>query len=64
VAAVTCDMLQRVWEELDYQSDICRITHGASHRVLVRCENKFESSPFSLYIACHHMFNSTSKINF
>jgi hypothetical protein len=29
VAAVTCDMLQRVWEELDYRFDICRATRGA-----------------------------------
>jgi hypothetical protein len=29
VAAVTCDMLRRVWEELDYRSDICCVTHGA-----------------------------------
>jgi hypothetical protein len=35
-----------------------------SHRVLVRCGNNFESSPFSLYIAHRHMFNSTCKINF
>jgi hypothetical protein len=35
-----------------------------SHRVLVRCENNFESSPFSLYIAHHHMLNSTCKIHF
>jgi hypothetical protein len=35
-----------------------------SHRVLVRCENNFESSPFSLYIARRHTFNSTCKINF
>jgi hypothetical protein len=35
-----------------------------SHQVLVRCENNFESSPFSLYIARRHMFNSTCKINF
>jgi hypothetical protein len=35
-----------------------------SHRVLVRCENNFESFPFSLYIARRHMFNSTCKINF
>jgi hypothetical protein len=34
-----------------------------SHEVLVRCENNFESSPFSLYIARRHMFNSTCKIN-
>jgi hypothetical protein len=29
VAAVTCDMLRRVWDELDYQLDICRVTRGA-----------------------------------
>jgi hypothetical protein len=29
VAAVTCDMLRRVWEELDYRFDICRTTRGA-----------------------------------
>jgi hypothetical protein len=29
VAAVTCDMLRRVWEELDYRFDICRVTRGA-----------------------------------
>jgi hypothetical protein len=62
-AAVTCDMLRRVWEELDYRFDLPRRTWG-SHRVLVRCENNFESSPFSIYIARRHMFNSTCKINF
>jgi hypothetical protein len=35
-----------------------------SQRVLVRCGNNFESSPFGLYITCRHMFNSTCKINF
>jgi hypothetical protein len=35
-----------------------------SHRVLVRCENNFQSSPFSLCIARCHMFNSTCKIKF
>jgi hypothetical protein len=29
VAAVTCDMLQQVWEELDYWFDICHVTRGA-----------------------------------
>jgi hypothetical protein len=29
VAAVPCDMLRRVWEELDYRFDICRVTRGA-----------------------------------
>jgi hypothetical protein len=26
VATVSCDMLRRVWEELDYQFDICLVT--------------------------------------
>jgi hypothetical protein len=29
VAAVTCDKRRRVWEELDYRFDICRVTRGA-----------------------------------
>jgi hypothetical protein len=29
VATVTCGMLRRVWEELCYRFDICRITRGA-----------------------------------
>jgi hypothetical protein len=62
VAAVTCDMLRRVWEELDYQFDICHVTRGAHIECLY--VNNFESSPFSLYIAYRHMFNSTCKINF
>jgi hypothetical protein len=28
VAAVTCDILQQVWEELDYQFDIYCVTRG------------------------------------
>jgi hypothetical protein len=35
-----------------------------SHRVLVRCESNFANSPFSLYIARRHMFNSACKISF
>ena len=26
---VTQDMLHRVWEELDYELDVCRVTGGA-----------------------------------
>ena len=26
---ITCDMLQTVWNELDYRVDVCRITKGA-----------------------------------
>jgi hypothetical protein len=29
VAAVTCDILRQVWEELDYRFDICHVTRGA-----------------------------------
>ena len=26
---ITADMLQTVWDELDYRADVCRITKGA-----------------------------------
>jgi hypothetical protein len=29
VALVDCDMLTRVWDEMDYLIDVCRITKGA-----------------------------------
>jgi hypothetical protein len=29
VAAIDCHVLPRVWQELDYRIDICRITKGA-----------------------------------
>ena len=29
IETVTVDMLQTVWNELDYRVDICRITNGA-----------------------------------
>jgi hypothetical protein len=28
VAAIDRQMLQRVWQELDYRTDICRVTKG------------------------------------
>jgi hypothetical protein len=28
VAAIDCQVLQRVWQELDYRIDICRVTKG------------------------------------
>jgi hypothetical protein len=28
VAAINRKMLQRVWQELDYRTDICRVTKG------------------------------------
>ena len=29
IEAITADMLQTVWNELDYRVDVCRITKGA-----------------------------------
>ena len=29
IATITVDMLQTVWNELDYRVDVCRITKGA-----------------------------------
>jgi hypothetical protein len=28
VAAIDRQMLQRVWQELDYRFDVCRVTNG------------------------------------
>jgi len=28
IATITADMLQTVWNELDYRVDVCRITNG------------------------------------
>jgi hypothetical protein len=37
------DMLQTVWNELDYRVDVCRITNGAhTYRAHVRYVNKLE----------------------
>ena len=30
VNSVTPDMLQRVWSELDYRVDVCRVTRGGN----------------------------------
>jgi hypothetical protein len=43
---------------------IWHLPRWGSHRVLVRCENNFESFLFSLYVAYRHMFNSTWKYIF
>jgi hypothetical protein len=29
IETITTDMLQTVWNELDYRVDVCRITNGA-----------------------------------
>jgi len=29
IETITADMLQSVWNELDYRVDVCRITNGA-----------------------------------
>ena len=29
IETITADMLQTVWNELDYRIDVCRITKGA-----------------------------------
>ena len=29
IETITADMLQTVWNELDYRVDVCRITKGA-----------------------------------
>jgi len=37
---ITADMLQTVWNELDYRVDVCGITKGAQYREPVRYVTK------------------------
>jgi len=34
IETITADMLQTVWNELDYRVDVCRITKGAHTRAV------------------------------
>jgi hypothetical protein len=36
IETITADMLQTVWNELDYRVDVCRITKGAPVRYVTR----------------------------
>ena len=40
IETITADMLQTVWNELDYRVDVCRITKGAQYREPVRYVTK------------------------
>jgi len=41
---ITADMLQTVWNELDYRVDVCRITKGPTYRAPVRYVTKTRSA--------------------
>ena len=36
IETITADMLQTVWNELDYRVDVCRITRGAPMRYVTK----------------------------
>jgi len=40
IETITADMLQTVWNELDYRVDVCRITKGCTYRGPVRYVTK------------------------
>jgi len=40
IETITTDMLQTVWNELDYRVDVCRITKGCTYRAPVRYVTK------------------------
>ena len=42
IETVTADMLQTVWNELDYRVDVCRITKGAHIEHLKLCNKHLE----------------------
>jgi len=39
IETITADMLQTVWNELDYRVDVCRITKGAPVRYVTKTWN-------------------------
>ena len=43
IETITADMLQTIWNELDYRVDVCRITKAATYtyRAPVRYVTKF-----------------------
>ena len=42
IEAITADMLQTVWNELDYRVDVCRITKGVHIEHLKLCNKNLE----------------------
>ncbi|KAG8290475.1 hypothetical protein J6590_080689 [Homalodisca vitripennis] len=53
VAEVTPDLLERVWREIDYRCDICRITNGSHIKPKQECDNKLE-------VICYEMTHISS----
>jgi hypothetical protein len=52
IAAITVtdhDMLQRVWQQLDYQLDVCRVTGGAILNICNVPEKNLVRFPFHQY---------------
>jgi hypothetical protein len=45
VAAINRDMLERVWTEMDYRIDVCRVTRGSHIDVCKVTYQNFESFP-------------------
>ena len=42
IETIIADMLQIVWNELDYRVDVCRITNGAHLSTCKVCNKKLE----------------------
>ena len=57
VETITPDLLSRVWQELDYRLDVCRVTKGAYIEHLLVCVINLLSYSFistSTYNSVHH----------
>jgi len=57
VETITPDLLSRVWQELDYRLDVCRVTMGAYIEHLKACVINLLSYSFistSIYNSVHH----------
>jgi hypothetical protein len=60
IACITRDTLHKVWDELDYRLDICRVTRGA-HIESARCVQNFNSFSIDLFrcevLSSPHLFS-------
>jgi hypothetical protein len=56
ISEIDRDMLQRVWAEVNYRLDVCRVTKG----VHIEHLRRMQSFSFHLYVACCNPFRHWS----
>jgi hypothetical protein len=57
------EILRRVWAEMDYRLDFCRVTKGG-HRAFIYevCKTNLENVSFCRYVACYHPLIASCRL--